>query len=130
LIVGASTRAAAFSALRAGLSPVCIDLFADRDLAAVCPVARIPPGRYPGGILELARDQPSGPWMYTGGIENHPDLVARICGERPLWGNGLGALRKVRDPFALAAALAAAGLPFLDVRRPGEPLGPGRWLVK
>ena len=32
LIVGASTRAAAFSALRAGLEPRCVDYFADRDL--------------------------------------------------------------------------------------------------
>jgi len=31
LIVGASARAAAFSALRAGLRPWCADLFADLD---------------------------------------------------------------------------------------------------
>ena len=30
LLFGASTRAAAFSALRAGLKPWCVDLFADR----------------------------------------------------------------------------------------------------
>ena len=41
LILGASTRAAAFSALRAGLAPRCVDFFADRDLAAVCPVERV-----------------------------------------------------------------------------------------
>ena len=34
LIVGASARAAAFSALRAGLAPICIDQYADSDLAA------------------------------------------------------------------------------------------------
>ena len=43
LILGASTRAAAFSAIRCGFQPRCADYFADRDLAAVCPVDRIDP---------------------------------------------------------------------------------------
>jgi hypothetical protein len=43
LILGASARAAAYSARRADLQPACIDLFADRDLAAVCPSRRIAP---------------------------------------------------------------------------------------
>ena len=45
LILGASARAAAFSALRAGFAPVGADLFADRDLAAVCPCSRVDPRR-------------------------------------------------------------------------------------
>ena len=40
-LVGASTRAAAFSALRAGLTPFCWDLFADTDLAAVADVEKL-----------------------------------------------------------------------------------------
>ena len=40
LIVGGSTRAAAFSALRAGLRPWCADLFADLDLQQRLPSAR------------------------------------------------------------------------------------------
>ena len=36
LIFGASARAAAFSALRAGLAPWCVDLFADADLRGRC----------------------------------------------------------------------------------------------
>ncbi len=130
LIAGASTRAAAFSALRAGLSPICIDLFADRDLAALCPVTRVPSGCYPRGIPVLARSRPPSPWMYTGGLENHPDLVGRMAAARPLWGNGPDALRKVRDPYALAAAFAAAGLPHIDVRRPSELPRANRWLAK
>ncbi|MFO0809958.1 MAG: ATP-grasp domain-containing protein [Gemmataceae bacterium] len=130
LIAGASTRSAAFSALRAGLSPVCIDLFADRDLAAACPVTEIPPGGYPDAIADIADTLPPGPWMYTGAIENYPDLVARISERRELWGNVAAALRKVRDPFALANALIVAGLPALDVRRSDDTLPPGRWLAK
>ena len=40
-IVGASVRAAAFSALRAGFEVVAADLFADADLRAHCDVTRI-----------------------------------------------------------------------------------------
>ena len=42
ILFGASTRAAAFSALRAGLRPWCADLFADADLQAHCPAMRLP----------------------------------------------------------------------------------------
>src|SRR5208337_4251548 len=41
LIVGASTRAAAFSARRAGLKPRCLDYFGDRDLMAICTLDRV-----------------------------------------------------------------------------------------
>jgi predicted ATP-grasp superfamily ATP-dependent carboligase len=129
LIFGASARAAAFSALRAGLRPWCADLFADADLAARCPAVRLP-GRYPHGFLDLT-DAPAGPWLYTGGLENWPGLVARLARRRPLWGNGPAALREARDPSRLARALRNAGLPAPAVRRSAPcPCGPCRWLVK
>src|SRR5262249_35644735 len=74
LIVGASVRAAAFSALRAGLHPECADLFADADLQRRCPAVRVR-GRYPHAFLEWIESAPSVPWLYTGGLENHPSLV-------------------------------------------------------
>src|SRR5439155_16334268 len=118
LILGASARAAAFSALRAGLKPWCIDLFADLDLQAKCPVVAVAVSRYPSGLAALAREAPPGPWMYTGGLENRPRLIRQIMRERPLWGNEDTALAKARDPFALQRALADAGVPSLEVRRP------------
>src|SRR5213592_4147754 len=101
LLLGASVRAAAFSAQRAGLRPWAIDLFADRDLAAVCPARAVPPGRYPAGLVELAREMPPGPWLFTGALENRPGLIERITRDRPLWGNDAACLRRARDPFAL-----------------------------
>ena len=53
VILGASTRAAAFSALRANLRPWCIDLFGDMDLRGRCPVQTIAPEDYPGGLVRL-----------------------------------------------------------------------------
>src|SRR5215470_4944989 len=95
-ILGASARAAAFSALRAGLRPCCIDLFADRDLQNRCPVDRLI-GRYPHSFLDHRDAAPPGPWMYTGGLENWPQLVRRLTDRRILWGNSAATLRRARD---------------------------------
>ena len=76
-IVGASVRAAAMSALRAGLAPVAVDLFADADLRALCPAERVT--SYPRGLAEWLADAPAGAWLYTGGLENHPVLVASMA---------------------------------------------------
>jgi predicted ATP-grasp superfamily ATP-dependent carboligase len=131
LILGASARAAAYSALRAGLRPVCADLFADRDLTAVCPASLVPRARYPGGFARIAAQAPACPWLYTGALENHPDLIDRIARGRVLWGNGGAGLRAVRDPIAVAAALRRAGLTAPDVRSDPEGLPrDGSWLVK
>jgi predicted ATP-grasp superfamily ATP-dependent carboligase len=130
LIVGASGRAAAFSALRAGLTPHVIDLFADADLCAVADVRRIVGRDYPHGFVEMARKFPPMPFMYTGGLENYPDVIGAISRDRPLIGNGPEVLRKVRNPFALAETLSTANLPYPMPRHFGDPPYIGRWLTK
>src|SRR5262245_56838723 len=95
IIAGASARAAAFSALRAGLEPYCFDLFADADLAARCPFVKLDADRYPHNLLKEIRKSPPGPWMYTGGLENQPKLIEAISRERELWGTTPAALREV-----------------------------------
>jgi uncharacterized protein len=131
LIVGASARAAAYSAVRAGLIPLAIDLFADRDLAAVARCVRVPPAAYPSGIVEAADDFPPGPWIYTGALENRHDLVDLLTRRRPLWGNRAETLRLVRDPLRVEQTLHTAGLPVPGVRLTphGLPLD-GSWLCK
>jgi predicted ATP-grasp superfamily ATP-dependent carboligase len=131
LIVGASGRAAAASALRAGFDPFVIDLFADADTKLLCPVLRCPFDQYPHGFIELAKQAPPGPWMYTGGLENHPDVVTAISEHRPLWGNRLQNLVNVRDPFRLYATLTAHGIRCPRVCPSGYPMPEGqRWLAK
>src|SRR5712692_1581547 len=97
LIFGASVRAAAGSALRAGLRPWCADLFADADLCLRCPAMKLP-GRYPDGFLQLIDVELPGPWMYTGGLENRVLLVQRMARRRPLWGDDRSALLVARHP--------------------------------
>ncbi|MEX0713874.1 MAG: ATP-grasp domain-containing protein [Pirellulales bacterium] len=128
VILGASTRAAAFSALRAGYTPVCGDLFADADLAQLCQVTRST--KYPADLASLAHSAPDGPWMYTGALENYPALVDSLAGSRPLYGNPAGVLRKVRDPFQLARVLKQSGLPAPDCRATADGLAASGWLRK
>ena len=129
-ILGASARAAAFSALRAGLRPCCIDLFADRDLQNRCPVDRLI-GRYPHSFLDHLDAAPPGPWMYTGGLENWPRLVRRLADRRILWGNSAATLRRARDPEYVTALLQAAGMSVPMLRPSGERGEVSRrWLCK
>ncbi len=131
LIFGASARAAAFSALRAGFRPWCADLFADADLRQRVPVMQLP-GRYPESFLDLIDVELPGPWMYTGGLENRPFLVGKMARRRRLWGNDRAALLEARSPFAVAAVLKKAGLPVPAAWGPGDRFVPGgrRWLLK
>jgi predicted ATP-grasp superfamily ATP-dependent carboligase len=108
VIIGASARAAAFSALRAGWRPWCADLFADADLARRCEATAISP--YPDGLLEAVERAPPGPWMYTGALENAARLVERLAARRPLCGNAAPVLTAIRNPQAVAEALGASGL--------------------
>jgi predicted ATP-grasp superfamily ATP-dependent carboligase len=129
-IVGASVRAAAGSARRAGLVPWCSDLFGDTDLRKMVPtVVRCPASRYPRPFLDILSRAPRCPWMYTGALENHPELIRRMADIRPLWGNGPVALAASRSPFTVARLLREAGLPVPLVSA-DQPVGSGQWLRK
>ncbi|MGI8979250.1 MAG: ATP-grasp domain-containing protein [Pirellulaceae bacterium] len=129
IIVGASARAAAFSALRAGMRPHAIDLFADCDLADACPAVKIE--HYPQDFEQALATAPEAPWIYTGGLENYPDLIARMESLRPLYGNGADVLRGIRNPELLAARLAAAGFMMPEIRSSPPEVGLERqWLRK
>lgn len=128
-ILGASARAAAWSAHRAGFSVAAVDLFADVDLQQVA-AARVCDD-YPQGLAAHLAALPPSPWMYTGALENYPDLVAALASQRPLWGNGAEVLRRIRDPGTLYDVLQADG--FCCPRRSFDADGlprDGAWLRK
>lgn len=128
-IVGASVRAAVFSALRAGFAPIGIDRFADWDLRRRAAAVRVE--HYPEELETAIAHQPFDAWMYTGGLENYPNIVDRLVSKRPLWGNEGVTLRAVRDPFQCAQAFAEAGIP--SPTAVAEPTGlprDGSWLLK
>src|SRR5262245_37140002 len=128
-VVGAGARAPVGSLLRAGFAAWAVDLFADRDLRRMAPCIRCPTDDYPDALPRLADAFPPGPVMYTGGLENRPDVVHELGARRPLWGNPPDVLAAVRDPFRLNTDLSAAGFK-VPRTLPTGPVPPGRWLRK
>jgi predicted ATP-grasp superfamily ATP-dependent carboligase len=117
------------SARRAGFIPWAADLFADQDLRAICPAIQV--RDYPQGLEAALESAPPGPWMYTGALENHPNLIERLAAIRTLYGISGEPLRAVRDPLQLSAALRSAG--FKSPRcslTPEDVSTDGTWLVK
>ncbi len=129
LIVGASARAAAMSAARAGFTPRAIDQFADLDLCQLGPVSQLQ--RYPYEALALICNEPDLPWIYTGGLENYPRLIDRLAAERPLLGNPGSVVRLCRDRRAWRTVLDRAGI---AIPRESDDAGrvptDGSWIVK
>jgi predicted ATP-grasp superfamily ATP-dependent carboligase len=127
--VGASARSAAASAVRAGFQPLTADLFADADLQRFATTTRIAP--YPDALVDWLRAVEPPAWIYTGALENHPELVDQMAWVAPLWGNSGDVLQRVRSPWALAAVLRDAGLLFPETRASSDGLPcDGTWLAK
>jgi predicted ATP-grasp superfamily ATP-dependent carboligase len=128
-IVGASVRAAAFSAIRAGYEVVAADLFADADLQRACSATRVT--GYPDSLADWLAETECDAWLYTGALENHPGLITRMSKLRPLLGNSGKELRAVRDPMSLQRVLSVAGLSFPEtVDSPQGLPQDGSWLCK
>lgn len=128
-IVGASVRAAAQSARRAGFVVHAGDLFADLDLGRDCQATAV--DDYPRGLASTVWGPQSGPWMYTGALENAPELVAEWSTIRRLLGNGAEVLRRARDPWLVSQALRESGLLAPKLATQGSlPPRDGRWLRK
>lgn len=127
LIGGASVRAAAESAVRAGLSVVAADLFADTDTRAIAKCIRI--GDYPHELLRIRETYSDLPVLYTGAIENYPAIIEKLARSGPFWGTSAASVRALRDPFRLQAVFRKNQIPFPEtaMARPGQTFG---WLRK
>jgi predicted ATP-grasp superfamily ATP-dependent carboligase len=129
LILGASTRAAAFSAIRAGFQPVCGDMFADADLQRFATVIAVPD--YPHELASATSELAVMPWMYTGALENWPSQIKAVSTRHVLLGNDEAALKKCRDPWLLQELMRQNGLPTLELRRNfSAPPRDGTWICK
>ena len=115
-----------------GVSVMAIDLFADRDLHAVCLQAqRLDASDYPAGFLRLVAGMPAAPVAYCGGLENHPELIRQLAATRPLAGNGAAQVACVRTPERLADVVRRVGCRFpMTVRDPVEVPADGAFLCK
>lgn len=130
LIIGASARAAAFSAARAGYVPHWLDQFGDLDLRERFQGQAVAAGEYPQGLPGLARRLAPMPFLVTGAMENHLTVLDALAAERPLLGNDSAVCAAVRDPVAVSRCLAGAGLHAPAVVTDTAPPAGGRWLAK
>tara|TARA_R110002111_G_scaffold168038_2_gene233916 strand:+ start:10017 stop:11354 length:1338 start_codon:yes stop_codon:yes gene_type:complete len=129
LIVGASTRAAAFSAVRAGFRPVCVDQYADQDLLEIAEV--LPKSENSSDWIEALKQRPPLDWIYTGALENQPELIEQINQKHHLRGCDPEILQRARNPFFLEQILAHTriqALPCLPSH--SLPGGAAKWLSK
>ena len=114
IIVGASARAAAASAQRAGFAPYWLDQFGDTDLRQRFPGQIISP--YPGQAVKLIDQAPDAPFIYTGALENHPTVLAQLGTHRTLLGNPESVCLSVKDPFRLFEVLQRNRIPCPAIR--------------
>jgi predicted ATP-grasp superfamily ATP-dependent carboligase len=116
LLVSVSARMLAELATREGHDVCAVDRFGDLDLQRLCPsvsIMRDLGGR--GGMEEMvdvAEPIRAESVIYGAGLENRPDLVARLATGRALLGCTPETLRRVRDPAVLGATLRAAGFAY------------------
>lgn len=117
LVLGASARAAACSAVRSGFQVSAIDFFADFDLVQTLGAERTRRGRTWHQFLELQRELAPGACVFTGGMENRFELVASLAREREVLGPSVESLRRVRHPQRLRRALLQQGWKYPDINR-------------
>ncbi len=136
LILGASTRAAAFSAWRAGFEPVCVDQFADADLCAMTEVHPVESLSFTANgthspIIRAVQKLADLPILYAGGMENQPRLLPHLESQHTVWGASSRAIQRVRHPQQLADGLAEVRQRMLPVRMASAPPPrDGTWMVK
>jgi predicted ATP-grasp superfamily ATP-dependent carboligase len=132
LVVAVSARMIAQLAAADGHTVTAVDRFGDVDLRAIAEVAIAETSH---AMAARARDLEADAVVYGAGLENRPDLVAQICEGRELLGTPPERLSAVRDPWAVAAAAAAAGARAPETRSvddgsPASEPGDPTWLRK
>jgi len=129
LIVGASARAAAASAVRAGWRVSAADQFLDADLRNICcGTCRF---ERPGGLADIVRRCDAAGWLYTGGLENWPSSIDRAADVCRLFGNTGQVLRRVRSMEWLSKLAESVKLPVPSWQSYADDLPlDGSWLCK
>lgn len=127
-VFGASVRALAQSAASAGLDVFACDLFRDEDLVDCCRESmKLARSDYPHGFRHVAKQWSGIPRVYTGGLENFPEVVESLATSGPLWGCSPESLRDCRSPTALQQS--GIKTPAVKFNPEGVPTD-GGWLLK
>ena len=137
--MGYSARALASSASRAGFAPLSIDVFGDDDTSEMslrlrearrrtCPRGSRPTRSSCAVEMLISAHDPIG-LIYGAGFEHQPETIAAIGRKTRIFGNRADALKRAKDPVALARVCEANGVrhPQVAFAPPDEP---ERWLMK
>ena len=130
LIIGASARAAAFSAHQAGFQVLAADLFADTDLARIAePAVKVE--NYPADFEKVLTHGSFDHWMITGALENYPAQLERWAARFPGYcGCTPESIRMVRsDEWQTILTAADLPIPEQSDTVPSPDNAPN-WLVK
>jgi predicted ATP-grasp superfamily ATP-dependent carboligase len=137
LIVSASGRALARSAVRSGMPVIVLDLFNDMDVRALAVGSRAVAtrsGKFDGRrLLAAARmlcppDRSSG-LVYGSGFEGRTGLLGQLARGRLLYGNAPDTVARLKDPGRFFPLLDSLGIAHPETRME-RPAGPSGWLVK
>lgn len=141
VLIGASVRSLAESAIRDGWLPVCVDMFGDADLVQLlsdpgAELRRINGFRHVPSVLA---DIPAGlPAVISGGFEYESDALFELAERFTVCGTKGDAVAAVRDPEKLFRTVEGSGCSIPAWQPPGEDApsftqfthGRLRWLVK
>ena len=137
LIVSASGRALAKSAVRMGLKAVVLDLFNDTDLRVLTAASQCVAGRNArfdarqllAAAQALCPPGQCGGLVYGSGFEGRTRLLAQLARGRTLFGNAPQTIAQVKDPTRFFAMLDLLRIAHPDVRLDAPP-ETGGWLTK
>ncbi len=131
ILLGASVRAAAQSAARAGFKVTAVDLFGDTDTLAACE-NYVPLGESTLSTLTRLHPQRFVPLLVTGGVQGHPELISELRRRYRTLGVGVTELARIHSPLYLRQLAQAAEVRFPDFCQSGRTLDQQccRWLLK
>lgn len=138
LIAAFSGRALAAAARRAGYLPLVADLFGDADMRALAGASvRVDESRGEGfradslkeALARLSAEAPPVGFVYGAGFEAEPGLLRACPANVPVLGNDPEAIRRVKNPAALAEVCARVGIPHPEISLT-PPSERDNWLIK
>lgn len=137
LLVGASVRALMESAVESGYPVMGLDFFGDLDTRrcgkTVSIVNELGLAPTVKDLLQVARSVTCQGMLYASGPENHPKELAFWEERGLLCGNGVSAVKQVRDPWQLRQALSEIGIAmpgFYRVEQWSPDETGKKWLLK
>jgi predicted ATP-grasp superfamily ATP-dependent carboligase len=141
ILVGASVRSFAQSAMRDGLRPICVDMFCDADLRLSLREHGLSETHWCRHITSfteaaqaVADVKSNVPAIVLGGLENHMTGFLHLSSQRTVRGPDWKTIEQLRDPLRLFPRLRDLGccVPRFHVKGSGVPVHePGlRWLHK